>query len=72
MVNNIYKEVDRIALANWGDKALNVALSKRNIKNGFKVIRIWLFNPKVMDGKTKPSELYIVEDNIITLDMKRM
>jgi len=41
-------------------------LSKRNIKNGFKVIRIWLFNPKAMDGRTKPSEFYVVDYNNAT------
>jgi hypothetical protein len=68
MVSNNYKEPNKIIFANWVDKALNAALSKRNLKNGFKVIGIWPFNPKVMDGRTKPSELYTTKDNIITLD----
>jgi len=33
------------------------------MKNGFKVIRIWPFNPKAMDGRTKPNEFYIVDRN---------
>jgi len=58
MVNNNYKERNKIVLINWVDKALDVVMSKRNIKNGFKVTRIWPnFNPKVMDGRTKPNEL---------------
>ncbi len=68
MVNNNYKELDKITFANKVDKALNATLSKRNIKNGFKVTRIWPLNPKAMDGKTKLNELYIIKDNIITLD----
>jgi hypothetical protein len=56
-VNNNYKEPIKIVLANWVDKALNESLSKRNMKNGFKVTRIWPFNPKAMDGRTKLSEL---------------
>jgi len=40
MVNNNYKESNKIALENWVNKALDVVLSKRNIKNGFKVIGI--------------------------------
>ncbi len=35
--------------------------SKRNIKNWFKVTRIWPFNPKAMDGRTKPSEFYVID-----------
>jgi hypothetical protein len=30
----------------------------KNIKNGFKTIRIWPLNPKVMDDNTKPSDVY--------------
>jgi hypothetical protein len=51
-----------------GRKALNVALCKRNIKSGFQVIGIWPFNPKAMDGRTKPSELYITNRNNNTED----
>ncbi len=40
MVSNNYKEPNKIAFANCLDKALDVALSERNIKNGFKVIGI--------------------------------
>jgi len=68
MVSNNYKEPNKIIFANWVDKALDAALSKTNLKNGFKVIGIWPFNPKAMDGRTKPSELYTTKDNIITLD----
>jgi hypothetical protein len=68
MVSNNCKEPDKIAFANCLDKALDVALSKKNIKNGFKVIGIWPLNPKAMDGRTKLSELSIATDNIIALD----
>ncbi len=40
MVNNNYKELDKIVLANLVDKTLDVALSKRNVNNGSKVIGI--------------------------------
>jgi len=43
-------------------------LSKRNIKNAFKVTGIWLFIPKAMDGMIKSSELYTTKDNIIASD----
>ncbi len=54
-----------ITFAKWVYKALDVTLSKRNIKNGFKVIGIWPFIPKATDGRTKPNELYTTKDNII-------
>jgi hypothetical protein len=63
MVKNNYNEPDKVTFATWVDKALDVALSKRNIKNGFNVTGIWPFNPKVMDGRTKPSEFYHVDCN---------
>jgi hypothetical protein len=72
MVSNNYKEPDNIAFANWVDKALDATLSKRNIKNGFKVIGIWPLNPKAMDGKTKLNELYTAKDNIITSDQENV
>ncbi len=68
MVNNNYKDPNKIVFANWVDKTLDVTLSKRNINNGFKVTWIQPFNPKAMDGRTKPSELYTAEDNIIALN----
>jgi hypothetical protein len=72
MVSNNYKEPDKIAFANWVDKVLDVIMSKRNIKNGFKVIKIWPLNPKDMDGRTKPNELSIAKDNIIPIDEKNV
>ncbi len=63
MIKNNYNEPNKATLTAWVYKALNVALSKRNIKNGFKVIGIWPFNPKAMDGRTKPSEFYHVDRN---------
>ncbi len=64
MVGSNYKELDKIVFTNQVDKTLDAILSKRNIKNGFKVIGIWPFNPKAMDGRIKLSELYITKDNI--------
>ncbi len=61
MVKHNYNEPDKVIFATWVDKALDVVLFKRNIKSGFKVTRIWPFNPKVMDGKTKRSELHAVD-----------
>jgi len=58
----------KIIFTTWIHKALDVVLSKININNGFKVIEIWLFNPNVMDGKTKPNELYTIDRKNNTLD----
>ncbi len=63
MVRNNYNELDKATFASQIDKALDLVLSKRNIKNGFQVIGIWPFNPKAMDGRTKPNELYIANHN---------
>ncbi len=60
MVKNNYNEPDKATLVAWVNEELNVALSKRNIKNGFNVTRIWPFNPKAMDERIKPSEFYAV------------
>lgn len=63
MVRNNYNEPNKATFASQVDKALNLALSKRNIMNGFQVIRIWLINSKAMDGRTKPNELDTTNHN---------
>ncbi len=40
---------------------MDQTLFKKNINNGFKIIKIWRFNPKAMDGKTKPFKVYILD-----------
>jgi hypothetical protein len=40
MVRNNYNELNKATLTTWVNKALDVALSKRNIKSGFQVIGI--------------------------------
>jgi len=32
---------------------------QKNVNSGFKVIGIWLFDPKAMDENTRPNEIYI-------------
>ncbi len=68
MVRNNYNEPNKATLVTWVDKALNVALSKKNIKSGFWVTINWPSNPKVMDGRIKPNELYAVDRHNNTLD----
>jgi hypothetical protein len=40
MVRINYNELDKATFTAWVNKALNVALSKRNIKSGFQVTGI--------------------------------
>jgi hypothetical protein len=35
MVRNNYNEINKVTLTTWVDKALDVVLSKKNIKSGF-------------------------------------
>ncbi len=54
-------QAHHVILVSWVDKALDQ--SKKNIKHGFKVIRIYPPNPKTMDERTKPSDLYTLAPN---------
>jgi hypothetical protein len=58
MFKNNHYELDKCTLASWVDENLDQSLSKTNIKTRFRVIRIWPWNPKAMDHKTKLSEVY--------------
>jgi hypothetical protein len=40
MVKNDCNEPNKVTFVGWVDEALDMALSKRNIKNGFQVTRI--------------------------------
>ncbi len=63
MVRNYYNEPNKVTFVGWVDKALDLALSKKNIQNGFQITRIWPLNLKAMDARTKPSELYTIDHN---------
>jgi len=58
MVINNHCELDKNTLASWVNKVLDIFLTQQNIKSGFMVTRIWPFNPKVMDEKTRLNEVY--------------
>ncbi len=58
MVRRNYIEPNKIVLARWVDKALNLALTRQNIMLRFKGTRIWPLNPRAMDSKTSPNTLY--------------
>ncbi len=63
MSKNNYKELDKIMLDGWVNKALDQGLSKQNIKFGFKVTRIWPINLRAMVDKILPSEIYTTSNN---------
>jgi hypothetical protein len=58
MFSRNYIEPNKLALARWVDKALDQALTRKNIMLGFKGIRIWPPNLKAMDDKTNPCTIY--------------
>jgi hypothetical protein len=58
MVRRNYIEPDKITLAGWVDKALDLALTRKNIMSRFKGTWIWPLNPKAMDSKIGPSIVY--------------
>ncbi len=45
MARRNYIEIDKIALARWVDKTLDLTLIIIDIMSGFKGIGIWSFNP---------------------------
>jgi hypothetical protein len=51
MVKSKFNELDKIIFVRWVGRSLNQSLIKQTIKVGFRVIRIWPFNPKIMDEK---------------------
>ncbi len=57
MSKNICKEPNKIMLIGWVDKALDLGLSKKYIKYGFKVVGIWPINPRAMVDKILLSEI---------------
>jgi hypothetical protein len=58
MFRNNHRELNKVTLASWVDRALNQSLSKQNIKVGFKTIGIWPLNPREMDNRSRLNELY--------------
>ncbi len=63
MVRSKFSEHDKITFLGLVDKSLNQSLIKQNIKVGFKWTKIWPFNPKAIENKTHPTNIYIVGDS---------
>lgn len=69
MVWNNHHELDKYTIVSSVYKSLEQTLSKKNIKGEFKIIKIWPFNPRVMDGKTRPFKVYTLDaTNILNGD----
>jgi len=62
MVRRNYTKLNKITLARWVDKALNLALTRKNIMLGFKGTRIWPLNPRAMDSRIGLNILYILQN----------
>ncbi len=62
MVKKNYIEPNKITLAGWIYKALDLRLTRKNIMSGFKGTRIWPLNPKAMDSKTSLHTLYTLQN----------
>ncbi len=60
MVINNMCAPKKCTFTTWVKKALDYFLSQKTIKNGFRAIKIWPFNPQAMDDKTKPNEVYAI------------
>ncbi len=63
MVNRNYMEPNKIILVKWVDRVLKHALTKRNIKYGFKATCIWPLDPNAINKKFQPSNLHTIRPN---------
>jgi hypothetical protein len=50
-----------------GGQGSRSSIIHKNIMNGFEATRIWPFNPKAMDFRTRPNDAYM-----LTFQMKTM
>jgi len=62
MFKSNHVELNKITLARWVNHAIDQSLTKKNMKVGFKATSIWPFNPKAMDNKTRPLEIYTTKN----------
>jgi len=63
MFKHNHRDLDKVTLAGWADKTLNRSLSKQN-QNRVKTTRIWPLNPRAMDNRNKPNELYTTKSKL--------
>jgi hypothetical protein len=62
MVRRNYTKSNKIALARWVNKTLNLTFTRKNIMSGFKGTWFWPFNPRSLDSKTSPNILYTLQN----------
>jgi hypothetical protein len=60
MINMNYIEPKKWVLVVWVDKVLDQAFSRKNIVLGFKSTRILPLEPKAMDERKRPNNLYTI------------
>jgi hypothetical protein len=63
MSKSNYMELDEITLNGWVDQALDKSIMEQNIRFGFRVTNIYPLNPRAMDNKTEPSNIYKMVTN---------
>jgi hypothetical protein len=57
-------KLDKYTLVGWTNKAFKMSLSKKNIKNGFKIIEACSFNPNAMDMKRPNQVMYTFQQHL--------
>ncbi len=62
IVKRNYTKLDKITLAGWVDKALDLSFTRKNVMLAFKCIGIWPFNPRAMDSKIDLNVSYTLQN----------
>jgi len=58
-----YMELNIITLIGWVDQALDKSITEQNIRFGFRVTCIYPLNPRAMDNKIEPSNIFTMVAN---------
>jgi hypothetical protein len=61
VVKRNYTKLDKLTLARWVDKALDLTLTRNNIMSRFKSTRIWPLNARAINSITDLSILYTLQ-----------
>jgi len=62
MVRRNYTKLDKITLAGWVNKTLNLTLIRNNIMSRLKGIRIWPLNLRAIYSKIGLNTLYTLQN----------
>jgi hypothetical protein len=63
MSKSNYVELDKITIIWWVDQALDKSIMEQNIRFGFRVTCIYFLNPRAMDNKIEPSNIFTMVAN---------